>query len=131
MAAVRRPTGAFVASSVARQFDNLPAGDIHYVDVIVIVGPAPTEGEELSIGCPGGIDEVALVRQIEIRGVSAVGVHQIQLGNTGAIADEGDGLSSLWIPGRGSAGTISEGKALEIPAACVDGIEFGIAAHRR
>src|SRR6267142_2144547 len=48
VAAVRRPTGAFVASGVARQFDNLAAGDIHYVDVIVIVGPAPTKGEELS-----------------------------------------------------------------------------------
>ena len=52
VAAIRRPTWALIAASVARQFNNLAARDIHDVDVIVIVGPAPTKSEQLSIGRP-------------------------------------------------------------------------------
>ena len=48
--AIGSPAGAFVAAGVASDFDDFAGGRFHHVDVVVAVGPAPTEGENLSVG---------------------------------------------------------------------------------
>ncbi len=131
MTAVGRPTGAFVAADVARKFDNLPRGNVHHVDVVVIAGPAPTEGQKLAVGRPGRVDKVALVGKIQIDGASAIGVHQVKLWNSRTVADECDGLSGLRIPNGRSAGAVGEGEALEAAAAGAYRVKLGIAGHRR
>ena len=84
--AIGRPTGTFVASHVVGQFDNLPAGDFHHVDVVIVGGSAPTEGQKLAVGRPRWIDQVTFVRQIEVGGVGTVGIHQVKLRDAAAVA---------------------------------------------
>jgi|ERR1700722_9320712 len=129
VAAVGRPTGTFVAAGVASDFDNFAGGSFHYVDVVVAVGTAPTEGKNLSIGRPCGIDDVTHVGQIEFGDAGAVGVHGIKLRDAAAIADENDGLSSFRIPSGGSVGTVGIGKAPGAAAGGVGDVEFRIALH--
>src|SRR5262249_34554904 len=50
MAAVGRPTGAFIAALIAGQLKNLLRSGVHDVKVIVVVGAAPTEGQQLAVG---------------------------------------------------------------------------------
>src|SRR5213592_1355332 len=57
----RGPTGAFVAPLVTRQLYNLAGSGVHDVDVVVVVGASPTESQELAVGSPRGVDDVALV----------------------------------------------------------------------
>src|SRR5262249_33233756 len=105
--------------------------DVHDVNVIVAGRTAPTEGDEFAVRRPGGIDEIALVREIEFGGVGAVGVHEIELGNAAAIADIYDGLCGLGVPSGGDVGDISvrECKALRTQAIGVDDVDFRIALH--
>src|ERR1700731_4806064 len=119
MATVGRPAGAFVAAGVPGDFDNFARRSFHHVDVVVAVGAAATEGEDLSIGRPCGIDDVAHVGQIEFGDAGAVGVHGIKLRDAATIADEYDGLSSFRIPGGGSVGAVGIGKA---PGAAAGGV---------
>src|SRR5580658_3403180 len=121
MAAVGSPAGALVAASrVRREIDDVLGGRLHDVDIVVAVRAAPTEGQELTVGGPGGVDDVTLVREIEQVHVGAVGVHHVELGDTAAIADEDDGLAGLGVPGRRSATAVDVGD-----------VEFGIASHGR
>src|SRR4029077_6962594 len=106
VAAIGGPTGPFVAALVAGQFNNLPRRGVHDVNVIVVVGAAPTEGQELAIRRPGWIDDVALVWEIQFSGAGAVGVHLVELRSAAAIADEDNGLAGFRIPGRGHAGPV-------------------------
>jgi len=105
--------------------------DVHNIEVIVAAGAAPAEGEELAVGRPGGVDDVALVWNIEFLRIGAVGIHHIELGNAAAVADIGDGLAGAWIPGGGGVGDVGIGKgnALGTIAAVVGDVEFGIALH--
>ena len=72
-----RPSGAQLGRSLRPESrvisTMLAGGGVHDVDVVIAVGTAPTEGEHLSVGRPGGIDDVAHVGQIEFGGVGAVG----------------------------------------------------------
>ena len=130
VATIGSPTGAFVAAGVARDFDNFAGRSFHHVDVVIAVRPAPTEGKNLSVGRPCGIDDITHVGQIEFGDASAVGVHGIKLRDAATIADEYDGLSSFRIPGGGSVGAIGIGKASWSAAAGVGDVEFRIAGHR-
>src|ERR1700688_3194222 len=129
MAAIGRPTGAFVAGGIASDLDNSAGGSFHHVDVVVAVGATPTEGKNLSIGRPCGVNHVAHVGQIEFGDAGAVGVHGIKLWDAAAIADENDGLSSFRIPSGGSVGTGGIGKAAGAAAGGVGDVEFRIALH--
>jgi len=133
VAAVGSPTGAFVAAGIASDFDGLTRDDVHNVDVVVTTGPAPTEGKQLSIGRPSGIDDVTHVWQIKFLGVGAVGVHEIELRNATAIADIGDGLTGLWIPCGGGVGSVGggEGDALGAIAAGIADVKVRGALHGR
>src|ERR1700726_1527203 len=104
VAAIGSPTGAFIATLIASNLDDFAGGRFHHVDVVVAVGPAPTEGQDLSIGRPGRIDDITHVGQIEFGDASAIGVHRIELRDAATIADEYDGLSSFRIPSGGSVG---------------------------
>ena len=129
VAAIRRPAGAFVATRVARDLDNFAGGSFHHVDVVVAVGPAPTEGKNLSVRRPCGIDDIAHVGQIEFGDARAVGIHGIKLRDAATIADEYDGLSSFRIPGGGSVGAVGIGKTPGAAAVGVGDVEFRIALH--
>jgi len=131
VAAVGRPTGTLVAAGIAGDFDGLAGDGVHDVNVVIAAGTAPTEGQELAVGRPGGIDDVAHVREIELLGVGAVGVHEIELRHAAAIADVGDGLAGLGIPrGRGVGGTaVGEGDALGTIAAGVGDEDVGGPLH--
>src|SRR6267378_3527402 len=118
MAAVRGPTGTLVAALVAGQFDKLARGGVHNVDVVVVVGAAPTEGQQLAVGRPRRVDDVAFVGQIQLGLAGAVGIHEVELGSAGAIADEGDGLTGFRIPTGRHTCTVGAGQALG--AATVD-----------
>src|SRR5947207_7482265 len=48
MTAIGRPTGALVAALIAGQFNDLPGGGVHDVDVVVVVRATPTEGQQLA-----------------------------------------------------------------------------------
>src|SRR6266853_3715978 len=123
------PTGAFVASCVVGQFDDLAAGDFHDVDVIIITRPAPTERQQLAVGRPGRINQITFVREVEILRVGAVGIHQVQLGYAAAIADKRDGLAGFWIPSWRGAGAVRKRQAFEIAASGIGGKKFRIAVH--
>src|ERR1700686_2434675 len=129
MAAIGRPTGAFVAAGIASDLDNSAGGGFHHVDVVVAVGAAPTEGENLAIGGPGRIDDITHVGQIEFGDARAVGVHGIKLRDAAPIADEDDGVSSFRIPGGGSVGAVGIGEAPGTAAIGFGDVEFRIALH--
>src|SRR3974390_3486785 len=99
MTAIWGPAGAFIAALVAGQFADLARSDVHNVDVIVAGWAAPRKSEELAVGRPGRIDDVTHVGEIEFLRVGAVGVHEVELGCAAAIADEGDEVTGLRIPG--------------------------------
>src|ERR1700676_548784 len=61
MAAIGGPAGAFVAAGVARDLHNFAGRSFHHVDVVVAAGAAPTEGKNLAIGGPCGIDDITHV----------------------------------------------------------------------
>src|ERR1700730_16828413 len=124
------PAGTFVATGVARDLDNFAGSSFHYVDVVVAVGPAPTEGQNLSIGGPGRINDITHVGQIEFGDARAVGIHGIKLRDSTTIADEYHGLSCLRIPGGGSVGAVGIGKTPGAAAVGVGDVEFWIANHR-
>src|SRR5712664_2891872 len=92
MAAVRRPTGTLVAALVACQLYKLAGGGVHDVDVVIVVGAAPTESQQLAIGRPRRVDDITLVGEVQFRFAGAVGIHQVELWGAAAVADEGDGL---------------------------------------
>src|SRR5712672_1410014 len=129
VAAVGSPTGALVLAAVAGDLTDLAGGGIHDVDVEIAVGTSPTEGDHLAVGRPRGVDQIAFVGEIELGGIGAVGVHEVELGNTSAIADEYDALAGLGVPSRRSAGGGGIGDALGTAAAGVDDEEFGVAEH--
>src|SRR6266446_2957249 len=101
--AVGRPTGPLVAALVAGQLDDLTRGGLHHVNVVVPAGPPPTERQDLSVGRPSRVDQVALVRKVELDVVRAVRVHHIELGDASAVTDVYDALSRLGVPARGGA----------------------------
>src|ERR1700688_2171406 len=111
MAAIGRPAGAFIAAGIASNFNNFAGRSFHHVDVVVAVGAAPTEGKNLSVGRPCGIDDITHVGEIEFGDARAVGAHGIKLWDAATIADEYDGLSSFRIPSGGSVGSTGIGKA--------------------
>src|SRR5882762_5159031 len=78
MAAVRGPTGTLVAALIAGQFDKLARGGVHDVDV---VGAAPTEGQQLAIGRPRRVNDVAFVWEVQLGLAGAVGIHEVELGS--------------------------------------------------
>jgi len=99
VAAIGSPAGTLVAgTSIRCQVDDLERGRLHNVNVVVAVGTPPTEGEDLTVGRPSGIDDVALVGEIEDGCVGAVGVHHVELGDATAVANEDDRLAGLGIP---------------------------------
>src|ERR1700731_870610 len=122
MAAVRGPTGTLVAALVAGQFDKLAGGCVHNVDVVVVVGTAPTEGQQLTIGRPGRVDDVAFVGEVQFGLAGAVGIHQVELGRAGAIAHEGDGLASFRIPTGRHACAVGIGQAFGAATADVGNV---------
>ena len=133
VAAVGSPGGAFVAAGIAGDFDGFVGGrgSIHDVDVVIARGTTPGEGKKLTVGRPGGVDDVAHIGKFDLTRIGAVGVHEIELRNAAAIADEGDELTGFGIPSRGSVCAIgSEGEALGTIAAGVGDVESGIALHR-
>src|SRR5467141_522938 len=115
MAAVRGPTGTLVATLVAGQFDKLAGGGVHNVDVVVVVGAAPTEGQQLTIGRRGRVDDVAFVGEVQFGLAGTVGIHEVELGSAGAIAHEGDGLTGFRIPTGRHASAVGAGQALGAP----------------
>src|SRR5438105_15257030 len=129
VAAIWRPTGTLVAALVASQFDELAGSSVHDVDIVVVVGAAPAEGQQLAVGRPGGVDDVALFREIDFCCAGAVGVHEIELGSAAAVADEGHGLASLGVPNRGHVGASGLGKAPGTIAVDIANVKFGIALH--
>src|SRR6266550_769047 len=131
MAAVRGPTGTLVAGLVAGQFDKLAGGGVHDVDVVVVVGAAPTEGQQLAVGRPRRVDDVAFVGQIQLRVAGAVGIHEVELGSAATIADEGDGLTGFQIPTGRHAGAVGVGQPFGAAAVDVGDVKLGIALHRR
>src|ERR1700694_2441183 len=88
VAAVRGPAGALIAALVAGQLDELLRGGVHDVNVVVVVGPAPTESQQLTVRRPGWIDDVALVGQVEFGRAGAVGIHEVELWSAATIADK-------------------------------------------
>ena len=132
MTAVGSPARALVAASrVRREIDDVLRGRVHDIEIVVAIGAAPTKGEELAVGRPCWIDDIALVRKIEQVHVGAVGVHHIELRNTAAVADKDDRLAGLGVPGRRSAAARGEREALGFAAVDVGDEEFGIAEHGR
>src|SRR5277367_1047074 len=130
VATVGRPTGAFVAGAgIGREINDLLGIGFHDVDVVVAIRAAPAEGEDLAVGRPCGIDQVALVGDVEQAHVGAVGVHHIELGNAAAIADEDYALAGLGVPGGRRAAAVGESEALRLAAARVRNVELGIAGH--
>src|ERR1700732_3301147 len=129
MAAVGSPTGALVFAAVAGNLANIARGRIHDVNVVIAVRAAPTEGDHLAVRRPGRIDEIALVGQIQLARVSAIGIHHVELGNTATITDENDALASLGVPRRGGAGGGGIGDALGPAAGGVDNEKFGVTEH--
>src|SRR5258708_30318715 len=75
VAAVGRPTGALVLTTVARDLNDLARGPLHDVDVVIAVGAAPTKGDHLAVGRPGRIDEGALLGQVATGVVAALSAH--------------------------------------------------------
>src|SRR5229473_6920131 len=126
VAAVGRPTGALVAALVAGQLDNLAGSGVHDVKVVIVVGAAPTESQQLAIGRPRGVNDITLVGEVEFRCAGTIGVHQVELGSAGAVADESDGLAGFRIPiGRGAC-AIGDGQALGAAAVDVGDVKLGI-----
>ena len=82
-----------------KKLDDLARGGVHYVNIIVAFGTAPTEGQYLAIGSPRRVDQIAFVGQIHLGGVGAVHVHHVELGDAAAVANVDDRLAGLGIPG--------------------------------
>src|SRR6266404_1660331 len=129
VAAVGSPTGALVLAAVAGDLTDLASSGIHDVDVEIAVRAAPTEGDHLAVGRPRRVDQIAFVGKSKFAGVGAVGVHEVELGNTSAIANEYDALAGLGVPCWRSAGGVGKGDALGAAAVGVDDEEFGITEH--
>lgn len=130
VATVGSPTGSFIAAGIASDFSGLAGSSVHDVDIVIAAGATPAEGEELAVGRPGRVDDIAHVRKIEFLGVGAVGVHEIELGNATAIANESNGIGGFGIPCGGSVGAIGGvGYALWAIAAGVGDIKSWIALH--
>src|SRR5260370_37990721 len=80
---------------------------------------------------PGGVDDVTLVGEVQFGLAGAVGIHQVKLGSTAAVADESYGLAGFGIPARGHIRTVGNGQALGATAANIGDVKLGIALHRR
>src|ERR1700741_471173 len=118
------------SAGVAGQLKSAARGGVHDVDVVIAGGAAPAKGEELAIGRPGGVNNVAHVRKIELLGIGAIGIHEVKLRGSSAITDEGDELAVFRIPCGGSVCAIgSESEALGTIAAGVGNVEGRIALH--
>src|ERR1700676_1237075 len=131
MAAVRGPTGTLVAALISGNFDKLAGGGVHNVDVVVVVGAAPTEGQQLAIGRPCRVDDVAFVWKVQFGLAGTVGIHEVKLGSAGAIADEGDGLTGFRIPTGRHACAVGAGQALGATTVDVGNVKLRIPLHRR
>src|SRR5882762_2745196 len=57
---------------------KLARGGVHDVDV---VGAAPTEGQQLAIGRPRRVSDVAFVWEVQLGLAGAVGIHEVELGS--------------------------------------------------
>src|SRR5271166_2575862 len=97
---VRSPAGPFVASGIPRDFHDAQRSHIHDVDVVIPGRPPPAKGQQLSVRGPSRIDQIPLVRNIQLRSVGPVGVGHVQLRYASAISDVYNGLSGLWVPCR-------------------------------
>src|SRR5437773_10288828 len=131
MTAIGRPTGALVAALIAGQFNDLPGGGVHDVNVVVVVRATPTEGQQLAVGRPGGVDDVALFGKVKFRRTGTVGIHQVELRSAATVADERDGLAGLGVPSGRHARAIGMGKALGAAAVEVADVKLGGSLHRR
>ena len=112
MAPVGSPTGALVAARVARQFHELAGDNFHHIEIIVSVRAPPAESQQLAVGRPRRINDVAHVGQIDFGLARSVRIHRVELRDAAAVADEGDLLAGLRIPGRGSIRAVRIGEAL-------------------
>src|SRR5215472_1553858 len=119
MAAIGRPARALVTALIAGHFQDLPRGRVHDVKVVVVIGAAPTEGQQLAVRRPGGVDDVALVWHVNFRGARAVGIHQVELRSTSSIADESDGLPGLGVPSGRYVDNVAAGLRQPLGAAAV------------
>src|SRR6266478_1016598 len=131
MAAVRGPTGTLVAALDTGEFDKLAGSGVHDVDVVIVVGSTPTESQQLAIGRPRRVDDVAFVGEVQFRLAGAVGIHKVELRSAGAIADESDGLAGFRIPTGRHASAVGDGQALGAAAVDVGDEKLGIALHGR
>src|SRR5260370_37393369 len=67
VAAVGSPTGTLVAGLVTGQLHKLARGGVHNVGIVVVVGAAPTASQPLAIVRPSLIDDIAFVREVDVR----------------------------------------------------------------
>src|ERR1700732_1159835 len=111
MAALRRPAGAFVAADVARQLDQLMRGDFHDVEIVISAGPTPTECQQLAVRRPCRVNDISLIGKVNFCLARTIGVHNVELRNSSAVADESHLLAGLWIPRRRSARAGGKGDA--------------------
>src|ERR1700690_1540143 len=58
MASIRRPARPLVSSSIARQFHERPAHDIHYIKIEISRRPPPRKREQLPVRRPRRIDDI-------------------------------------------------------------------------
>src|SRR5579862_3555338 len=112
MAAIGSPTGALIPASVSSQFHELARDNFHYIEVIVSVRATPAEGQQLPVWGPGRINDVAHVGEVNLGLARSVRVHGVELRDTAAVADKGDLLACLRIPGRRSIRSIRISQAL-------------------
>src|SRR5260370_20755490 len=112
MTAVGRPTGPLVFAAVARDLHDIVSCRFHQIDIEVAVGPPPTERQQLTVGRPGWVDQVAFVRHGDFRRAGAIRVHHVQLRNAATVADEYYALAGLRVPRRGGAGAGCKSLAL-------------------
>src|SRR5215471_9371737 len=101
MHAIRRPPRIFVAAHPFRQLNGLALDDVHDEDVEIsrLIAARPGEGDELAVGAPGRIGDVAFSGG-EHLGSAAVEVHAPELLTAGAAGDEKDFVAGFWIHSR-------------------------------
>ncbi len=112
MPPIRRPRRKIVAPAIMCQLHPLLAGDVHQVNVgsaglTGTIFANPCHRQELSIRRPSWRNRVALVRDALL--VRAVGLHGVNLRQSGLPADEGDLRSRLPVPYRRNVRTLVAG----------------------
>ena len=128
--AIGSPTRTLIAAGIAGELAELVRDNVHNVDIVIAGRTAPGKGEKLTVGRPCRVNDVAHVGQIDFARIGAIGIHEIELGNATAIANESDELAGFGIPSGGSVGTVGgEGDTLGAVATGVGDIKSGIALH--